>query len=357
MRRPLLVAGLALVLLASAALALPHVGVQLPPALEAIAQLPERLAAQVFPPRVPAEVRLAGLTGPERDAVGTLTGRLAGLVVWSSNRSGNHELYLLDLGSGTVRRLTSTPSVEFYSRFSPDGRRIVFTRSQRDYVSFRDPTAWDVYVINTDGTGERLLARNGSWPQWAPEGNAIVFWRDARVIRLELDGGRESVLLDGATIEGIRGNVETPELSSDGERLAVTVRSRLYGGVAVIDLASHAVTRLSPGSACQVTWMPGSEALLWIESAGNGGTRVMTGGPGRERGVFMDLPGAYSHEYFPRVSNDGRWLAWGAAARGHEHDRADYEIFVWQIGRPSSEIVRLTHHPGNDQWPDVHVPR
>ena len=44
----------------------------------------------------------------------------------------------------------------------------------------------------------------------------------------------------------------------------------------------------------------------------------------------MDLPGAYSHEYFPRVSNDGRWLVWGAAASGHEHDRADYEIFVWQ---------------------------
>ena len=65
----------------------------------------------------------------------------------------------------------------------------------------------------------------------------------------------------------------------------------------------------------------------------------------------------YSHEYFPRVSNDGRWLVWGAAASGHEHDRADYEIFVWQIGRPVSEAVRLTHHPGNDQWPDIHVPR
>jgi hypothetical protein len=44
----------------------------------------------------------------------------------------------------------------------------------------------------------------------------------------------------------------------------------------------------------------------------------------------MDLPGAYSHEYFPKLSNDGRWLVWGAAAEGHEHDRADYEIFVWE---------------------------
>jgi hypothetical protein len=103
--------------------------------------------------------------------------------------------------------------------------------------------------------------------------------------------------------------------------------------------------------------MPGSDGLLWMENLGNGGTQIMTGGPGRKRELFMDLPGSYSHEYFPRVSNDGHWLVWGAAASGHEHDRADYEIFVWQIGAPRSEVVRLTHHSGNDQWPDIHVSR
>jgi Tol biopolymer transport system component len=360
MRRRLIVTGCVIALLVSAALALPHLGPHLPPSLEAVANLPERLMAQLVPPSVPAGARLAGLTEAERDAVGVLARRLSGRVVWSSNRTGNHELYLLDLGSGTVRQLTNTPQVEFFSRFSPDGRRILFARSQREYVSFRDPNAWDVYAVNADGTGERLLARNGYSPQWTPDGNAIVFLRGDQVIRLELDGGgggRESVLLDGPATEGIRGGMETPEISPDGTRLAVTVRSRQYGGVAVVDLATRAVTPLSPGHACQITWVPGSEALLWMESQGHGGTQIMTGGPGRPRQVFMDLPGAYSHEYFPRVSNDGRWLVWGAAARGHEHDRADYEIFVWRIGRPASEAVRLTHHPGNDQWPDIHVPR
>jgi hypothetical protein len=360
MRRWLIPTGLALAIVASAALALPHVSSHLPPALEAVAHLPERLVAQAFPPRVPAGVRLAGLTGPEQSAVGALARQLGGLVVWSSNRTGNHELYLLDLKSGTVRQLTHTPYVEFFSRFSPDGRRILFNRSQREYVSFRDTTAWDVYVVNADGTGERRLARNGYWPQWTPDGKAIIFWRTGRVIRLEVDGGdggRESVLLDAGATDGIRGDVETPEISPDGRHLAVTVRSREYGGVAVIDLATRATTRLSSAGACQLTWMPGSEALLWMESGGNGGTQIVKGGPGLPRQVFMDLPGSYSHEYFPRVSSDGRWLVWGAAAKGHEHDRADYEIFVWQIGRPATEIVRLTHHPGNDQWPDVHLSR
>jgi dipeptidyl aminopeptidase/acylaminoacyl peptidase len=357
MRRRLAPAALAIAALIGVALALPRVSPHLPYSLATVANVPERLLARAFPPRVPRKVRLAGLTGPERDAVEALARRVDGRVVWSSNRTGNHELYLLDLRTRTVRRLTNTPQVEFFSRFSPDGRRILFTRSQRDYVSPRDPTAWDVYVMAADGTGERLLARNGYSPQWAPGGDAIIFLRSAQVIRLDLGSGRETLLLDGPATEGIRGGMETPELSPDGTQLAVTVRSRQYRGVAVVDLGTQAVTRLSPGDGCQLTWVPGARELLWMEGRGNGGTQIMSGGPDRPRGVFMDLPGAYSHEYFPRVSNDGRWLVWGAAASGHEHDRADYEVFLWQMGRPVSEAVRLTHHPGNDQWPDLYVPR
>ena len=93
-----------------------------------------------------------------------LGARLDGLIAWSSNRSGNHELYLLDLRARRLRQLTNHPHVDFYARFSPDGRRIVFVLSQRPWVCFRDPTAWDVYVIGVDGGDERRLARNGYSP-------------------------------------------------------------------------------------------------------------------------------------------------------------------------------------------------
>ena len=222
--------------------------------------------------RPPANTISAQLVADLETAVDALARKVEGLLVWSSNRTGNHELYLLDLRTRSVRQLTKTPQVEFFSRFSPDGRRILFSRSQRDYVSPRDPTAWDVYVINVDGTGERLLARKGYSPQWTPDGNGIIFLRGDQVLRLDLVGGeagRESVLLDGPTTEGIAGGMETPELSPDGTRLAVTVRSRQYGGVAVVDLATRAVTRLSPRQACQITWMRGSDALLWMEPQGN----------------------------------------------------------------------------------------
>jgi hypothetical protein len=46
-------------------------------------------------------------------------------------------------------------------------------------------------------------------------------------------------------------------------------------------------------------------------------------------------------------------LIYGASTGGHEHDTADYEIFLWPISSPMSSTVRLSYHTGNDNWPDV----
>lgn len=217
-------------------------------------------------------------------------------------------------------------------------------------------TAWDVYLINTDGSGERLLARSGYHPSWSPDGKAVVFVRGNRLFRVEETTGRESLLLDGARPPLSADWLETPNLSANGRRLAVTVRSLDFGGVAVVDLDTGSLVRQTEGQACQLDW-GARDALVCVDTEGRGGTRIMVaarpGGPGR---VLMDHSGPYSHEYFPRLSRDGRWLVWGAAAQGHEHDRADYEIFAWEVGTPWESAVRLTHHTGNDQWPDIHIP-
>ncbi|MGH7319878.1 MAG: TolB family protein [Candidatus Rokuibacteriota bacterium] len=357
MGRRLILLALLSLLGAGAVAALPLVADELPDGLAEVARFPERLWARVFPPRLSAAARLADLTGPERAAVAQLGRRLHGFVVWSSNRSGDHELYLLDLRSGSVRRLTSHPHVDFASRFSPDGRQVVFLRSQREWVSFREMTAWDVYLVNVDGTGEQRLARGGYHPTWTADGRAVIFHRGAQVFRYDLATSRETRIFDGEReVPGLAKSGDF-ELGPDNRRLAFAFRQP-WSGAAVFDLERRTLTPLTRVQACQTTWAPDGQSLVWMESEGHGGTRVMAGRPdGSERRVLMDLPGPMSHEYFPKLSNDGRWLVWGSAAAGHEHDRADYEIFVWQLGTPVDQAVRLTHHPENDQWPDIYVTR
>ena len=68
---------------------------------------------------------------------------------------------------------------------------------------------------------------------------------------------------------------------------------------------------------------------------------------------WLDLPGEYSHEYFPRLDPSGRVLVFAASSGGHELDIEDYEIFLWQVGRPAAEAQRLTFSSANDSWPDI----
>ncbi len=182
----------------------------------------------------------------------------------------------------------------------------------------------------------------------------MVFYRGNRTIAVQVDTGREEVLLDAdQAIPGAQ--VAGGALSPDGRQLAFTVRG-LFDGVAVYQLGQRRLIPMTKEQACQIIWAPDGQTVAWIEVGGHGGTRIMAGqADGSGRRVLMDLPGAYAHHYFPKFSNDGRWLIWGAAAEGHEHDRADYEIFLWEIGTPWEQATRLTYHPGNDNWPDLWI--
>jgi hypothetical protein len=102
-----------------------------------------------------------------------------------------------------------------------------------------------------------------------------------------------------------------------------------------------------------------------VNPTGNGGSEVFrmpiaAGKPPKELSddelKFMDLAGRRSHEYFPQLSADGKWMVWGATQRGHDHDIADYEIYVWEVGTSAEKAVRLSYHSGNDRWPDLFVP-
>ncbi len=313
-----------------------------------VAELSTRLTTHLVPPQ---KGKLKALRKRERDALRALAGELDARIVWSSNRSGNHDLYMLDLADLQAIQLTDHPHVDFGSRFSPDGRSIVFMRSQREWVSFREKDPWDLFVLDLDSGEERRLT-DGYHPTWADDGAGIVFHHGRDIYRHDLATGEEKLLLN--VDQWFGGHMYwDPELHRDGETLALAITGV---GAITTTVGSDVFAHLTQGQACQTTWVPGTRELLWMDPNGNGGTRIMRGSADASSAeVFMDLPGPFSHEYFPALSDDAGWMVWGASAGGHEHDRADYEIFAWQVGQPWQTAVRLTHYSGNDQWPDIHV--
>jgi len=152
-----------------------------------------------------------------------------------------------------------------------------------------------------------------------------------------------------------------PELSHDGRFLAITLRgSKRETGIWDLKKKGWRQT----GLGCQINWTPDGGSIYWVNPTGNGQSEVYkmpvkNGKPPKEIADdalrFMDVPGRRSHEYFPQLSSDGKWMVWGVTQRGHDHDIADYEIYLWQVGEPLETATRLTYHSGNDRWPDIFI--
>lgn len=70
-------------------------------------------------------------------------------VAFSSNEDGNWEIYVVDLDTNEVKRLTNTSANEVAPSWSPDGTRITFSSDRSDN--------WEIYTMNVDGTDVRQL--------------------------------------------------------------------------------------------------------------------------------------------------------------------------------------------------------
>lgn len=308
--------------------------------------------------------RLGSLVPPEpgAPAVGqpddlarlrALTTNLNGFIVWSSNRSGNHEIYRLSMPGLELTRLTDNPHADYFPRVSPDGRLVAFCRSRLPWVSQRDELSWDIFILNlADGT-ERLVAEHANAPSWSPDGRSLYFQLEGRLFAEgEIATGRTNVLFEAGVGPVPAGVVlQTPSYNRDAGLLAVTLRGR-QRRTAVFSKDGRDIR---VGAGCQLFWAPDFSFLyLTLNRGGNMGNLFAR--HDLESGAtapWFDMPGEWSHEYFPKLSADGRFLAFGAAARGHEHDTADYEIFLWKVGSPPADAARVTFHSGNDCWPDI----
>jgi uncharacterized membrane protein YbhN (UPF0104 family) len=299
------------------------------------------------PPDRGAEVQPLSVTGEEA------LSRMQGFVVWSSNRSGNHDIYLLHLADKRIERLTDHPHSEYYPRVSPDGKQIVFARGHQEWVPQRNIYAWDIILLNLETGEERLLAKHGNVPTWSADGRRIFFQRNGtEVVELELSSNHQRIVYKSGETVNVPSEtiLETPTISGIGDMLAVTLRGAVRA-TAVVDHDGE-VRRI--GNGCQLNWGPEDRYLYTIDHGGKMQNVLYRIDPQTLMAEkWFDSPGEYSHEYFPRVANTGDVLVYGASNGGHEHDTADYEIFLWIIGQPAGDAIRLTYHTGNDCWPDV----
>jgi serine/threonine protein kinase/Tol biopolymer transport system component len=87
-------------------------------------------------------------------------------LAYSSDRSGNFDIWVQQVGSGEPLQLTTHAAHDWQPAWSPDGKQIAF-RSERDGDG--------IYVVPFPAGREKKITSFGYRPQWSPDGSQILF--------------------------------------------------------------------------------------------------------------------------------------------------------------------------------------
>ena len=149
---------------------------------------------------------------------------------WSPDQSRivfrrDEGLYIVDLASGTERRLTRPqPFLDSNASWSPDGKRVAFTRYDPNF-DFSTP----VLAVNVDEGSETQLpsvktiysGMSASTPRWSPDGTRIAFILNSGVYTMNSDGSSFAKPVSYPNLAGTIAGIQ--DWSSDGKWLALTV--------------------------------------------------------------------------------------------------------------------------------------
>jgi Tol biopolymer transport system component len=222
-------------------------------------------------------------------------------VAYSSNLSGNGDIYKIPVAGGEAIQLTTHPSGDFNPRWSSDGEQIAFH-------SFRQGNR-DICLMTKDGRSIQVVTDDPSHEMgadWSPDGSKIVFYSDRTgrnevyvVSKDETGWGKpEQITFDGA--------LQT-EWSPAGDYIAYISEDSLK----IISYEDRKTkTLVKAQNTLKVIcpeWSPGGETVLFVAADELGDVSIWSvpviGGKPEIKIIFDD---PYLKFGQPTISTDGQ---------------------------------------------------
>lgn len=283
---------------------------------------------------------------PSPTAQGGGTGQLA----FASNRSGQFQIYVVDLSApDEVGQLTDLDAGACQPDWSPDGSQLVFISPCTQNKDAYDGSF--LYVVSSEGGEPQALGVEGYDPAWAPDGN--------RIATTVMEGGTRPQIYLYDLESGSFGNLSNtsahefmPAWSPDGNLIAFVNTSSGQRQIYTIDINGENrqfFSRSGDRSNAYPSWTPDGLAILFVQSPLSGGIPSLQiasweeGGSARGQDERALAPTSMPTREAD-ISPDGLWLAFSSNPGGANHD-------IYIVGFGGGTAMQITSDEGLDVDP------
>ncbi|HEX8568143.1 MAG TPA: DUF5050 domain-containing protein [Pyrinomonadaceae bacterium] len=280
-----------------------------------------------------AAIHTAGSAGVCSNAVFTNLNP-NGKIAFSSNRTGNWEIFMMNSDGSNQTNLTNSAAIDFDSAFSPDGSKIAFTSHLGND---------DVYVMNADGSNQIRLTTddtNDNVPSWSPDGTKIVYSSRRTgygdIYLMNSDGTNQMRLTAHVAVD------YAPKFSPDGSRIVFYSNRDGNYEIYVMNADGSNQTRLTDNPADDgfPAFSPdGSKIAFVTDHNGNHEIFVMSADGSNQ----VNLTNNSAGDYYPAWSSDGSKIAFESNRDGNS------DIYV--MNADGTNPTRLTNNSAIDSRP------
>lgn len=309
------------------------------------------------------------LPAEKAGTIGKPQGRIAFL------RDGN--VWVMDANGANQQLVCEVANADGRLTWSPDGKKIVFTRSGQVNVQAPDNSGglhklYDLFLADMDSAYANntlywfpLTGDMGNRdPEWSADGNRIVFWKDMNANKVNagepnyqictMDSPGILMVPQGAKTEILREDWESaeefliaPTMNANGDVACVSLYDMKPQGLLVLPRGEYMMSMDSVKALARKNrncvapaWSPDGKWLTFVNNdLKDGGLYIATPDLKEKYLVFTPPPATNMYTVAPSFSPDSKWLTFSTA---------DGSIWICDI---TGTGARRLSGPGADKFP------